>query len=403
MSGIRYAGFLTLALVGAFILGRSSTLDDGKLISKSSKSRDKTKNKHAQPKVAANVTELIGDTPLIRLNYLSGLTGCEIWAKLELFNPAGSAKDRIALAIIEHAEKEGKLRPGFPDKVFEGTSGSTGISLALVCCAKGYEAHIVIPDDTSEDKVRLLKMYGAQIHKVRPAGIADKNHYVNTARRMADEIGSSNENCRAIFANQFEETQNWLCHYRTTGPEIYTQMPTIDCFVTGAGTGGTISGCATYLKEKNPDLKVVIADVPGSGLYNKVRYGVMFNSTEKEGSRRRHQVDTIVEGIGLNRLTLNLEPALAVVDDAERVEDADARYMADILVQKEGLFIGSSSAVNCVAAYRQAVKMGPDHTIVTILCDSGTRHLSKFYAMDVDKDCKIANELLNITVGTAFV
>lgn len=351
---------------------------------------------HGEAPVANDVTQLIGKTPLVRLNYLSELTQCSIYGKLEFMNPGGSAKDRIALAIVEYAEKTGKLRPGFKDRVFEGTSGSTGISLALVCCAKGYEAHIVIPDDTSNDKVRLLEMYGAKVHKVRPAGIADAGHYVNVARRLAEEVNLEKDSeAQAIFANQFEEEQNWLCHYKSTGPEIYAQMPNVDCFITGAGTGGTISGCGVYLTEQNKNIKIVLADVPGSGLYNKVHFGVMFNNVEKEGTRRRHQVDTMVEGIGLNRLTRNLQPALTCVSDAERVEDVDSRYMASLLVHKEGLFVGSSSAVNCVAAVRQAKKLGPGHTLVTILCDSGTRHLSKFYAMPPDSECPIAKELVN--------
>lgn len=345
------------------------------------------------PRVAADVVELIGDTPLVRLHSLSELTQCDIYGKLELMNPGGSAKDRIARAIVEHAEREGRLRPGHSDRVFEGTSGSTGISLALVCRAKGYEAHIVIPDDTSADKVRLLEMYGATVHMVRPAGIADGNHYVNVARRLADEVNSAGGGVQAVFANQFEDEQNWRSHHATTGPEIYAQAPGITCFVSGAGTGGTIAGVGTYLKEQSPDIRVVLADVPGSGLYNKVHYGVMFNNTEKEGRRRRHQVDTIVEGIGLNRVTRNLVPALACVTDAERVADADARYMADVLVQREGLFVGSSSAVNCVAAFRQARKLGPGQTIVTVLCDSGTRHVSKFYGAPVDPGCVVAAEL----------
>lgn len=343
-----------------------------------------------------DITRVIGNTPLVRLNYLSDITNCEIFGKLELSNPGGSAKDRVALAIVESAEREGKLRPGQPDLVFEGTSGSTGISLALVCRAKGYEAHIVVPDDTSHDKQTLLKSYGAHLHVVRPAGIADPNHYVNVARRLTEEVNSdTSQNRQAVFANQFENEENFKVHYNTTGPEISQQMPEITCFIHGAGTGGTISGVAGFLKQHlNSAIEIVLADVPGSGLLNRVLYGVMFNKTEREGTRRRHQVDTVVEGIGLNRVTRNLAFGLDndFIDDSLRIEDADARYMASVMVEKEGLFIGSSSAVNCVAAFRQAVKGGPNQKIVTILCDSGTRHLSKFWALPITP-CKVEQEL----------
>lgn len=345
------------------------------------------------PRPARDVTELIGNTPIVRLNALSKLTGCEIWGKLELLNPGGSAKDRIALAIIKHAEATGKLRPGHRDAVYEGTSGSTGISLALVCRARGYEAHIVVPDDTSTDKLILLERLGAHVHRVRPAGIADRNHYVHVARRLAEEKDQDPSCCCAVYANQFENEVNWVSHYLTTGPEILAQVPSITSFVTGAGTGGTISGVASFLKPKIPDLRVVLADVPGSGLHNRIQFGVMYNAKEREGHRRRHQVDTVIEGIGLNRVTANLNAGISHITDSQQVADDDARYMAGFIAENEGLFIGSSAAVNCVAALREARKVGPGHTIVTILCDSGSRHLSKFWAMEPVSYCKVAGEL----------
>lgn len=345
------------------------------------------------PKPVRDVTELIGNTPMVRLNTLSLITGCEIWGKLELSNPGGSAKDRIARAIVEHAEATGKLRPGHRDAVYEGTSGSTGISLALVCRARGYEAHIVVPDDTSVDKISLLERLGAHVHKVRPAGIADRNHYVHVAKRLAEEKDQDSSDCHAIFANQFENEVNWVSHFLTTGPEILAQVPSITSFVTGAGTGGTISGVASFLKPKLPKLRIVLADVPGSGLHNRIQFGVMYSSKEREGHRRRHQVDTIIEGIGLNRVTANLKAGLNHITDSQQIDDDDARYMASFIVENEGLFIGSSSAVNCVAALREARKVGPGHTIVTILCDGGSRHLSKFWAIEPASSCKIAAEL----------
>lgn len=338
-------------------------------------------------KVASGVDELVGETTMVRISSLSELTQCEIYGKLEMSNPGGSAKDRVALAVVVEAEKSGKLRPGHPDWVVEGTSGSTGISLAVLCRSRGYVAHIVVPDDTSAEKVALLQALGAVVHKVRPAGIADSGHYVNVARKLAQEVNDDPSNdTLAVFADQFETPVNWRAHYTTTGPEIWRQANgRLDAFVTGAGTGGTVAGVSRFLKEKSPDVQIVVADPPGSGIYNKIKFGVMFDKVEREGKRRRHQVDTLVEGIGLNRVTANLAEALPYIDDAERVSDADSLAMAHYLVKHDGLFVGSSSAVNCVAAYRVAKKLGPGHKVVTILCDSGSRHLSKFWAAELQK------------------
>ncbi|KAA8911602.1 hypothetical protein TRICI_003760 [Trichomonascus ciferrii] len=318
---------------------------------------------------------------MVKIRSLSEATGCEILGKLEMHNPGGSAKDRVAKAIIEAAEKKGMIRPHVGDVVFEGTSGSTGISLAMLCRAKGYIAHIVLPDDTSQEKVDLLMKLDAVVHKVRPVGIADKGHYVNYARRSAEAINNDpNDPRRALFANQFENEANWKTHFEHTGPEIYDQCEgDLDVFITGAGTGGTISGVSAFLKGQGVPVTVVLADPPGSGLYNRVKYGVMFDVKEREGTRRRHQVDTLVEGIGINRVTKNFEVGQDLVDDAIRVEDEDSLKMAKFLVDRDGLFVGSSSALNCVAAYRYAKKIGPGHKIVTIICDSGSRHLSKFW------------------------
>lgn len=216
---------------------------------------------------------------------------------------------------------------------------------------------------------------------MRPASIVDQNQFVNTARRRAREhTEDPNKPGRGFFADQFENTANYLAHQNTTGPEIYQQTEgDLDAFVVGAGTGGTISGVALALKPRLPGLKVVLADPQGSGLYNKIKNGVMFSSTEAEGTRRRHQVDSIVEGIGINRLTANLNAGLNLIDDAVKVSDAQAMQMARWLVEKEGLFVGASSAVNCVAAAQVAMGMEKGARIVTILCDSGTRHLSKFW------------------------
>jgi cysteine synthase A len=284
--------------------------------------------------------------------------------------------------MLRTAEAAGQLRPHSGDKVYEGTVGSTGVSLAGLARARGYLAHICMPSDQSVEKASLLEKLGASVERVAPAAIVDRRQFVNRARERASEhTRSPHIPGNGFFADQFENEANWLAHHDGTGPEIYRQCGgAVDAFVAGAGTGGTISGVAKYLKPRLPRLRVVLADPPGSGLYNWVKYGVMFDLKEREGTRRRHQVDTIVEGIGINRLTRNFEVGRDLVDDAVRVTDKEALAMARFLVEKDGLFVGSSSAVNCVAAVRTALMMGPGHRVVTVLCDSGSRHLSKFWA-----------------------
>lgn len=286
--------------------------------------------------------------------------------------------------------------------IYEGTVGSTGISLAAICRARGYLAHICMPSDQSQEKVDLLLKLGAEVERVRPNPIVSQENFVNLARRRAHEHAEDKaRKGTGVFADQFENEANWRAHFEGTGPEIYQQCSRrLDAFVAGAGTGGTISGVSLYLKPKLPKLKVVLADPEGSGLFNRVKYGVMFDPKEREGTRRRHQVDTIVEGIGVNRVTQNFEAGRELVDDAIRVTDAQAKAMAKWLVERDGIFIGSSSAVNCVAATKLALQMGSGHRIVTILCDSGTRHLSKFWAQigDVGSAYDLSlDEVLNAT------
>lgn len=350
-------------------------------------------------RLPAGIEGCIGDTPLFKIKSLSEATGCEIYAKAEFLNGAGgSPKDRVALSIIETAEKQDLLKPHSGDTVYEGTVGSTGISLATLCRARGYLAHICMPSDQATEKSDILLKLGAVVERVRPAPIVDQQHFVNRARILASEhTNDPNRPGRGFYANQFETEANWRAHYDGTGPEIYEQCSgQLDAFVAGAGTGGTISGVALFLKSKLPTLKVILADPQGSGLYNKIKHGVMFHTLEREGTRRRHQVDTIVEGIGLTRSTANFEKGRPLLDDAEKITDEQAIAMARWLVEKDGIFVGSSSAVNCkwkpidmrllltyevgAAAVRTAVRLGPGHRIVTILCDSGTRHLSKFWA-----------------------
>lgn len=327
------------------------------------------------------IETLIGNTPLIEIKSLSKLTGCKIYAKLELANPGGSAKDRVALAIIRQYEKIGKLVPHNHDVIFEGTSGSTGISFALLANSLGYVAHICLPNDTSPEKLALLQALGAELELVNPASIVDPNQYTNAARNGAESINNDpNDTRHAIYANQFENDYNWRIHYQTTGPEIYQQMDgSIDVFINGSGTGGTIAGVSRYLKEKLPKIKIVLSDPQGSGLANRINFGVMYDTVEKEGTRRRHQVDTLVEGIGLNRLTWNFQKAEPFIDEAIKVTDEQALKMAKYLCINDGLFWGSSSAINCVAALKTALKYGPGQKIVVVACDSGSRHLSKFW------------------------
>ena len=238
-----------------------------------------------------------------------------------------------------------------------------------------------MPDDQAVEKSDLLLKLGAQVERVRPAPIVDQNQFVNLARRRAEEhTADKSKPGRGFFADQFENTANYLAHQNTTGPELFRQTNGhMNAFVAGAGTGGTISGVALALKPKLPGLKVVLADPQGSGLYNKIKYGVMFSPTEAEGTRRRHQVDSVVEGVGITRLTANFNAGMHLVDDAIKVTDEQAMLMARWLVEKEGLFVGASSAVNCVAGAQVAKGLEKGSRIVTVLCDSGTRHLSRFW------------------------
>ncbi|KAM7194501.1 tryptophan synthase beta subunit-like PLP-dependent enzyme [Rhypophila sp. PSN 637] len=336
------------------------------------------------PSIVDGIEGCIGNTPLIRIRSLSEATGCDILVKAEFLNGAGmSPKDRVALNMIQKAEEQGLLVPGRGDTIYEGTVGSTGISLATLAKARGYHAHICMPSDQSAEKVDLLHHLGATVERVTPAPIVDPNHYVNIARRRAAEHNASSETpSRGFFADQFESEANYEAHMLTTGPEIYAQTGgKIDAFVAGAGTGGTLSGVTRYLKVEKQlnNLRAVLADPYGSGGYNRIRSGVMYSPTEKEGTRRRSQVDSIVEGIGINRVTLNWKAGEKFVDDAVRVTDEQACRMARWLVQHDGIFVGSSSAVNCVAAVVTALGMPTGSVVVTVLCDPGMRHLSKFY------------------------
>ena len=325
--------------------------DDGHidLEDRTKKVSQKDYGKH-EKQISEGIESCIGNTPLFRIKSLSEATGCDILAKAEFLNGGGgSPKDRTALNIIKTAEEEGLLTPHSGDTIYEGTSGSTGISLATLCRARGYLAHIVSPSDTTPEKAALLSSLGAAVSLVPPAPIISPQHYVNWARSLATaHTADPTRPGRGYFSDQFENPANWQAHYTSTGPEILEQCGgKVDAFVAGAGTGGTISGVGMFLKEKLPAVSIVIADPQGSGLYNWVKYGVLFDTLEREGMRRREQVDTIVEGIGMNRVTENFQAGREGINDAVKVTDGQALGMARWLVERDGLFVGSSSAVNC--------------------------------------------------------
>ncbi|MBW4680500.1 MAG: cysteine synthase A [Microcoleus vaginatus WJT46-NPBG5] len=301
----------------------------------------------------------IGNTPLIRINSFSEETGCEILGKAEFLNPGGSVKDRAALYIIEDAERKGLLKPG--GTVVEGTAGNTGIGLAHICNAKGYKCLIVIPDTQSQEKIDALRTLGAEVRTVPAVPYKDPNNYVRLSGRLASEM----EN--AIWANQFDNLANRLAHYETTGPEIWEQTAgKIDAWVTATGTGGTFAGVAMFLKEKNPAIKNVLADPMGSGLYSYVKTGEIHT----EGS-------SITEGIGNSRVTANMEGV--PIDDAIQIDDHEAVRVIYQLLQKDGLFMGGSVGINIAAAVKLAKQMGAGHTIVTVLCDGGSRYQSRLF------------------------
>ncbi len=306
----------------------------------------------------------VGNTPLIKLRGPSEATGCTILGKAEFLNPGQSVKDRAALAILEDAEASGSLRPG--GVVVEGTAGNTGIGLALVGNARGYRTVIVIPETQSQEKKDMLRLAGAELVEVPAVPYRDPNNYVHVSERMARELATKEAN-GAIWANQFDNVANRNGHYRTTGPEIWEQTDgTVDGFICAVGTGGTLAGVAMALTERNKDIKIGLADPMGAALYHYYAHGEL----KSEGS-------SITEGIGQGRLTKNLEGL--TVDMPFQIPDAEALPVVFDLLEHEGLCLGGSSGVNVAGAMRMAREMGPGHTIVTILCDYGTRYLSKMF------------------------
>jgi cysteine synthase A len=303
----------------------------------------------------------IGNTPLIKLRGASEATGCTILGKAEFMSPGGSVKDRTGLFIIADAEKRGTLKPG--GTVVEGTAGNTGIGLTLVGNARGYRCVIVIPETQSKEKMDFLRMIGADLRPVPAKPYRDPGNYVHVSRRMAEEMG-------AVWANQFDNLANREGHTATTGVEIWEQTEgKVDAFTCACGTGGTLAGVAFALKAKNPNVRIVLADCEGSGLYGWVKS----NDLTMSGS-------SITEGIGNSRVTANLEGA--PIDDAERIPDAEAlACIYDVMIH-EGLSVGTSSGINIAAAIRVAKALGPGHTVVTILADGGSRYQSKLFNLE---------------------
>ncbi|MEA2733483.1 MAG: cysteine synthase [Acetobacteraceae bacterium] len=310
-----------------------------------------------------DLAQAIGNTPLIRLRRASEATGCTILGKAEFMNPGGSVKDRAGLAIITDAEQRGTLREG--GTIVEGTAGNTGIGLTLVGNARGYRSVIVMPETQSREKIDFLRMIGADLRLVPAKPYRDPGNYVHVSRRLAEELATETGN--AIWANQFDNLANREGHRVTTGVEIWDQTGgKVDAFTCACGTGGTLGGVSLALKERNPGVRIVLADPHGSGLYGWVKSGDL----SIEGS-------SITEGIGQSRVPDNL--AGVAIDDAERIPDAEAlEQIFDVLIH-EGLSVGTSAGINIAAAIRVARSIGPGHTVVTILSDGGSRYQSKLF------------------------
>lgn len=301
---------------------------------------------------------LVGNTPLLRLKKLSEESGCDILAKAEFLNPSGSIKDRAAKGIIQDAESKGLLKRG--GTIVEGTAGNTGIGLAMLAAERGYKCVITMPNNQAQQKYDILRALGAEVHALKPVPFKDENHFYHAARKIAESLPN------AFWANQFENTANAQIHFDTTGPEIWAQTDAkITDLVSAVGTGGTLGGVSSFLKAQNPEIRITLVDPKGSGLFSYVKTGKIVS----EGS-------SITEGIGIMRITANF--ARAKVDDAMQVEDQEMLDMLFRLARDEGLFVGTSAALNVAAAYRLAMaNKGSGRKIVTFLCDHGSRYAEK--------------------------
>lgn len=306
----------------------------------------------------ASVWDTVGNTPLIYIRSLSEMTGCHIYGKAEFLNPGGSVKDRAAKGIIAQAEKSGTLKKG--GTIIEGSAGNTAIGLATLAAERGYHTIFTMPNNQSPEKYQILRALGAELHLVEPCPFANPNHFYHTARQLAEQTPNS------IWADQFENLANADMHLTTTGPEIWQQTRgQIDFLTTSAGTGGTISGLSRYLKSKSGKTQVVLADPMGSGLTHYLQEGTFVS-----------QGSSVTEGIGIMRLTRNF--AAAKIDRGWTIDDHEMISMCFHLAKNDGLFVGTSSAINCASAYRLGCEYhGHGKHIVTLLCDSGARYMTR--------------------------
>ncbi|MBL41197.1 MAG: cysteine synthase A [Rhodospirillaceae bacterium] len=318
--------------------------------------------------------DTIGNTPLIRLNRLSDETGCEILGKAEFLNPGGSVKDRAALGIIEDAEKKGLLKPG--GTIVEGTAGNTGIGIALVANAKGYNTKIVIPDTQSKEKFDMLRSCGAEVIAVPAVPYKDENNYIKISKKISENLNKEKPGS-AVWANQFDNLANKYIHFKTTGPEIWKQTnEKIDGFICSVGTGGTLAGVSSFLKARNPNIQIGLADPLGASLYNYFVYGEL-----------KANGKSITEGIGQGRITENLKNL--EIDVPFQIDDVEAMNYVFRTIKEEGLILGGSSGINMAGSVRLAKQLGPGKTIVTILCDLGSRYQSKIFNPDFLKSNSI--------------
>ncbi|MEP0201125.1 MAG: cysteine synthase A [Halioglobus sp.] len=314
---------------------------------------------------SSDVTQLIGNTPLLHLRQASEATGCTILGKAEFLNPGGSVKDRTALGIIRAAEQAGELEPG--GRIVEGTAGNTGIGLTLIANALGYSSSVVMPLSQSKEKIDSLELLGADLHLVPATSYNDSNHYIHTAERLATKLAQSEQH-GVVWARQFDNLANMEIHRDTTGAEIWAQTDgNVDGFICAVGTGGTLAGVSRALKARNKDIRIGLADPEGASLDSFFRTGELAPS---EGN-------SIMEGIGINHVTANI--AEAEIDTSYAIPDKEALPFVFDLLKHEGLCLGGSAGVNIAGAVRLAKEMGPGHTIVTILCDYGQRYQSKLF------------------------
>jgi len=312
---------------------------------------------------AHGLSALIGNTPLIKLQGVSELTGCTILGKAEFMNPGGSVKDRTALGIIRAAEASGELKPD--GTIVEGSAGNTGIGLTMLANALGYKSIVLMPDNMSQEKQDILELYGAELITVPAVPFDDEKHYIHRAEALANKLKARGES--AIWAQQFDNPANTQIHYDTTGQEIWQQTDgKVDAFVCAAGTGGTIAGVSKALKEKNPAVQIALADTDGSAMSNYLN-----------GKEGRSEGTSLAEGIGVSFITGNFKQA--DIDTSFTISDKEALPYIYKLLKEEGICLGGSSAINIAGAVKMANQMGPGHTIVTLLCDYGDRYRSKVY------------------------